>query len=55
MKKESYFKKILTLFWTFFKIGSLTFGGGYAMIPIIQREICDKKKWLSDLEIMDIL
>lgn len=33
----------LDLFWTFARIGVLTFGGGYAMLPIIQREIVEKK------------
>lgn len=35
-------RKALGLFATFFKIGAFTFGGGYAMIPLIQREIVDK-------------
>ncbi|MDP3012072.1 MAG: chromate transporter [Candidatus Hydromicrobium sp.] len=48
-------KKIWTLFWTFFKIGSFTFGGGFAMIPLIEREIVDKKKWISQNEMIDIL
>ncbi len=41
------------LFTMFFRIGALTFGGGYAMIPIIQREVVEKKKWFSDEEIID--
>ena len=41
------------LFITFFKIGAMTFGGGYAMLPILQREIADNKKWSSDHELMD--
>jgi chromate transporter len=48
-------KTLLPLFITFFKIGAFTFGGGYAMIPIIQREIADNKKWLSDDDILDII
>ena len=36
---EGKFKKSLTLFWTFFKIGAFTFGGGYAMLPMLEREI----------------
>lgn len=47
-------KNALTLFLTFFKIGAFTFGGGYAMIPIIEKEICDKHKWLKGEEILDI-
>ena len=41
------------LFSTFFKIGAVTFGGGYAMLPIIQREIVDKHKWATNEEVMD--
>jgi chromate transporter len=48
-------KKKLILFWTFFKIGSFTFGGGFAMIPLIEREIVDKKGWISQDEMVDIL
>lgn len=48
-------KKIWILFWTFFKIGSFTFGGGFAMIPLIEREIVDKKKWISQGDMIDIL
>ena len=43
----------LELFLSFAKIGVLTFGGGYAMLPIIQREIVEKKGWVSDAEVMD--
>ena len=48
------FKNALILFVTFLKIGAFTFGGGYAMIPIIEKEICDKHKWLKGEEILDI-
>lgn len=44
---------ILDIFLTFFKIGSFTIGGGYAMLPIIQREIVDNKKWLGEEEFLD--
>lgn len=37
----------------FFRIGAFTFGGGYAMIPIIQREVVEKKEWFNDEEIID--
>ncbi len=47
-------KNALTLFITFFKIGAFTFGGGYAMIPIIEKEMCEKHKWLKGEEILDI-
>jgi len=43
----------IDLFKTFFKIGITTFGGGYAMLPILQREIVENKKWASDEEITD--
>lgn len=43
----------LQLFLTFAKIGVMTFGGGYAMLPILQREVCETKKWADDSEIMD--
>lgn len=43
------------LFLTFFKIGAFTFGGGYAMIPIIQEEIVEKNKWIDDKEFMDAI
>ncbi len=44
-----------TLFWTFFKLGLFTFGGGYAMIPLIQAEIGERKKWMRNDEILDIV
>ena len=43
------------LFLTFSKIGSFTLGGGYAMVPIMEKEIVDKKHWLSHEEFLDIL
>lgn len=43
------------LFFTFFKIGAFTFGGGYAMIPLIQKETVEKKKWVTDDDILDIV
>ena len=48
-------KNLLALAWTFFKIGLLTFGGGYAMIPIIQAEVAEKHKWISEEELMYIV
>jgi chromate transporter len=41
------------LFVTFAKVGVMTFGGGYAMIPILEREIVDKKDWATSDELMD--
>lgn len=43
------------LFWTFFRIGAFTFGGGYAMIPLIQKEIVEQKGWLEEMELLDIV
>jgi len=45
----------LQLFGIFFKIGLFTFGGGFAMIPLIEREIVDKKKWITQEEMSDIV
>ena len=47
--------KNLELFLSFMKIGAFTFGGGYAMIPLIQREVCTNKKWMDEKEISDIV
>lgn len=55
MNKNSKLYKIGLLFWTFFKIGAFTFGGGYAMIPLIQREVADKRKWITEDDILDII
>ena len=46
-------KTLLELFITFMKIGSLTFGGGYAMLPVIQKEVVENKKWVTDEEIVE--
>lgn len=46
-------KEYLDLFWTFCKIGGLTFGGGYAMLPMIQKEIVEQKKWATEEEVLD--
>lgn len=53
MKKQSG-KKLWTLFCSFFKIGAFTFGGGYAMIAIIENECVSEKKWITHDEMMDI-
>ena len=45
----------LQLFSTFFKIGSFTFGGGWAMISIIQREVVEKHHWIKQEEFLDLL
>ncbi|MEG1553921.1 MAG: chromate transporter [Rikenellaceae bacterium] len=46
---------MFSLFTTFFKIGLFTFGGGWAMIPAIEKEVVDIKKWLSKEEFLDAL
>lgn len=46
---------LLQLFITFMKIGTFTFGGGYAMIPLIQRETVVKRKWVDDEDILNIV
>ncbi len=46
-------KELFEIYLKFFKIGSVTFGGGYAMLPILRREIVEKEKWLSEEEVMD--
>ena len=52
-------KEKLKLYWqlflTFFKIGGFTFGGGHAMIPLIQRETVENKKWITDDDILEII
>lgn len=45
----------LELFLTFLKIGAFTFGGGYAMIPLIQKEVTEKKKWLTEDDLMEMV
>ena len=44
---------LLDLFCTFFRIGAFTFGGGYAMLPMLQREIVEKKKWAAEEDLLD--
>lgn len=46
---------LIDLFIVFFKIGAFTFGGGWAMISIIEKEIVDKKHWVSKEEFLDLL
>lgn len=46
-------KKLLQLFFAFAKIGAVTFGGGYAMLPILQRDIVNKNGWATDDELLD--
>ena len=46
-------KELWDLFWVFAKMGAVTFGGGYAMLPILQREIVEKRGWATEEEVMD--
>lgn len=48
-------KLLWQVFATFFKIGAFTFGGGYAMIPLIQKEAVEKKGWVKDEDVLDII
>ena len=43
------------LFWSFFKIGSFTLGGGFAMIPLMEKELVQQKRWLSKEEFLNLL
>ena len=52
MKKEN---NKMSLFSTFFKIGMFTFGGGYAMISLMQKEVVDNKKWISEEDMSDMI
>lgn len=46
-------KELLDLFLTFARVGGLTFGGGYAMLPMLQQEVVGKRHWATEEEIMD--
>ena len=46
-------KELIELFLAFARIGGLTFGGGYAMLPKLQREVVENKKWATEAELMD--
>lgn len=48
-------KILMDMFITFFKIGAFTLGGGYAMLPIIQKEVVEKKKWIGETEFLDMV
>ena len=49
------YKSLWRLFSTFLRIGAFTFGGGYAMIPLIQREAVEKQGWISDDDILEVV
>ena len=46
-------KELFTMFWVFAKVGVMTFGGGYAMLPILEREIVKNRSWATEEELMD--
>ena len=48
-------RELFEIFWSFLKIGAFTFGGGYAMIPLIQHEVINNHRWLSDREFVELL
>ena len=51
MIKDSFYK----IFWSFFKVGAFTFGGGWAMISIIEKEVVHKHHWVERDEFLDLL
>ncbi|MGE4283310.1 MAG: chromate transporter [Clostridia bacterium] len=54
MDKRSTIKQLIEIFITFFKIGCFTFGGGYAMISLIEKEMVTKKGWINEEDIIDV-
>lgn len=46
-------KKLLTLYWIFFKLGIFNFGGGYALLPLLQKEFVEKRGWATEEEMTD--
>lgn len=46
-------KELIEIFIASFKVGGMTFGGGYAMLPILQKEVVEKKQWNTEEEILD--
>lgn len=54
LTKESKRRLLIEIFTSFFKVGLFTFGGGFAMIPLIEKEMIDKKAWVEEEEIIDI-
>ncbi len=53
MNEKTKFQELWSLFWTFAKMGVMTFGGGMAMLPILQREVVDSKGWATEEELTD--
>ncbi len=51
----SHSARLSQLFWVFFRIGAFTFGGGYAMLPLIRAEVVERQEWLAADEFIDII
>lgn len=51
--KKISFRELATLFGVFFKIGAVTFGGGYAMLPLLNSELVDKRGWTTNEQLLD--
>ena len=54
IKRKITIKMLINIFLTFLRISPLTFGGGYVMIPLLEREMVEKKKWIKSEDIVDI-
>lgn len=52
--KRKKVKTLVKMFGVFFRIGAFTIGGGYAMLPLIEKEVVDKQQWLDEKEIVDV-
>ena len=55
MHKFYVLAKLIQLFWSFFKIGTFTIGGGYAMIPLMEKELVVRHQWITKADFLDIL
>ncbi|MDL2224870.1 chromate transporter [Eubacteriales bacterium OttesenSCG-928-M02] len=53
--RKASWKELFSLFWTTFKIGAVTFGGGYVIIPMLQREFVQKYHYIEESDILDIV
>jgi chromate transporter len=53
-RKSANWTLVIQLFWSFFKISPVTFGGGYAMIPLIEREVVIRRRWVKQQDVADI-
>ncbi|MDF2718382.1 MAG: chromate transporter [Paenibacillus sp.] len=52
---RSQLKRLWPIFWTFCRIAPITFGGGYAMIPVLEREAVHKRRWIKQEDVADVL